>query len=345
MAVNGKERSRVFHAYLRGETTEERKKALDAYCEESAWLIGQEETGSHGMEHWQVTFGFKNARFLNAVQKKLPQGENIQVVRDPKASIKYCSDELKRSGDICIYGDVPDFGRVKVDHSDMLQEATEAGTYEGAMALIKEKDLGYYVLNQKKLSAYFTSEFAEPDLGKYPIEAFSKLPINIPENKTLVFVGPTRIGKTQFALAHFKSPIIIRGKQDWCRFRAGITDGVVLDDIAFRKWTPETLLHTMERETAYTADVKYGSVRIPAGLPKIVCINSMQAFWPDNILEATKEAIEARIEIHEFFGPLYKRKGAIDYLEEACKVARIEEEGFCSTCVLLDEKGPCNKHT
>lgn len=310
MAAN---RARVFNTYLTGETKEERQRKLEEYGEVSAWYIGQEETGSHGMPHIQLTFGFKNQRHLNALQKKLPDGANIQITENPKSMIKYCSDENKRDGELYINGDVPNFDRKKHEELNLiLQGAEDLGSYEDAMNVIKEHDLSYFINNQKKLAAYFGNVYAMPDKALYSPEQFNIKLIDFPENKTVIFVGPTRIGKTQFALAHFKSPIIIRGKQDWCRFQADTTDGVVLDDIAFRKWVPETLLHTMECETAYTQDVKYGAVRIPAGLKKIVCINSMETFWPENILDCTKEAIEARIVIYQFDKPLYNRKRELE---------------------------------
>lgn len=302
-------RGRVFNTYIRGETKEERQVKLKEYEDAADWLAAQEEIGEDGMEHIQCVFGFRNQRYLNSLQKKLPCGENIQITKNSKAMIKYCTDEDKRSGDLFMNGDIPNFVQKKSEEiNTMLTACKEFDSYQEAMSHIEATDLAYYICNQKKLSVYFDRHFAKSDNSLYKIDEFLRPAYSIPDKKTLIFVGPTNFGKTQFALAHFEHPLLVRGKQDWIRFKENYTDGIVLDDISFKRWVPETLIHTVERETAVTHDVKYGSVRIPAGVPKIICINDMDAFWPDGIAEYHREAIERRIEVIHISSPLFDRK-------------------------------------
>lgn len=299
-------RARNFNTFITGDTKEDREKTLSIYEIESDWLIAQDETDQQGVDHIQVAFGFNNPKTLNKLQKTLPQGERIQVTRDTKAMIAYCSDENKRNGKLYTSGDIPNFIRKRNEEvKNMLTEAKEMLSYEEAMKHIEEQDIAYYICNKKKLSAYYLSLHSKPDNALYDISTFNIPPILIPQNKTLIFIGPTNIGKTQFALAHFDAPLLCRSKQDWSRFVENKTDGIVLDDIAFKRWSSTTILHTVERETATTMDIKYGHVRIPPNIPKIICLNDIDEFWPMDCPEYHREAISRRIEIHNFYTKLY----------------------------------------
>ncbi|XP_024881436.1 uncharacterized protein LOC112460799 [Temnothorax curvispinosus] len=129
-------------------------------------------------------------------------------------------------------GEIPNYCRKKKkETSSMLLAARSCSSYGQAMKLIENLNLAYYVQNLKKLAAYFNGHSCESDRALYEAKDFAEPLFNLPDHKTTIFVGPTRIGKTQFALAHFANLIIIRGKQDWLRFNPDKTDGIVLDNI------------------------------------------------------------------------------------------------------------------
>lgn len=290
---------------IRGLTLEERMDKLKLYEEHVDWYVGQEEVGSNGFEHIQLMFGYNNARKLSTVQIKLPDGNNVEVVKNAIAAYKYCTDEYKRNGNMVQYGEVPEFSKTKTDVNALVGRAKETGNTLEALQLIEQENITYYIAQSAKLRIYFTQLFDKPDLGLYELSSFTRPPISFDTCKVWIFVGETNLGKTQFALAHFKAPVLVRCKQDYVRYKDNVTDGLVLDDIGFRTWRPETLLHTVESETAVTFDVKYGSVRIPANMPRIICINTMEAFWPDNIFDEHRDAINRRIQILNVYNKLY----------------------------------------
>lgn len=307
-ARRGGPRSRNFTTYLDG-TLEQRLRKLEKYEDKVTWYCGQDEIGDNGMEHIQLAFGFDNPRSLNLLQETLPNGANIQIAKDPAAVIKYVTDENKRNGKLYMYGDVPNFGKTSNSTTNTLfQQALEQGSFKAAMKYIEENDITTYIYHYKKLFAFFENKFAEGDKSKFKPEDFVRPLYNIPIHKTLVFIGPTGFGKTQFALAHFNNPLRVTNKQDWIRFREGYTDGIVLDDVHFNDWKPNTLLHTVDVENAVTQDVKYSAVRIPAGVPRIICINSEAELWPRDLDPEKKEAIQRRLSIVHISSPLYNRK-------------------------------------
>ena len=307
----GGPRSRNFTTYLIG-TEAQLLAKLDTYRSLVDWFAGQREIGREGMEHIQLVFGFNNPRSLNNLQEKLPDGQNIQIARDTAAAIKYSTDPAKRAskeGDLYMYGDVPNFERTgNRQLNQLFQQALEQGSFKAAMKFIEKEDLTTFIYQYKKIFNFFENKFANGDKTAYAEEDFLRPFYTFPPDKTLVFVGPTGFGKTQFALSHFLHPLRVTNKQDWNRFREGITDGIVLDDIHFSDWKPNTILHTVDVENSVTQDVKYGAVRIPAGIPRIICINSESELFPANIDPDKKEAIERRLSIIKISSPLYNNR-------------------------------------
>lgn len=293
------QRNRNFCAYINGPN---RKTIVQDWMSKCEWLIGQDEIGSHGMEHIQVMFGFKNARSLTAV-RNLMQNANIEIVSDSEKMLKYCTDESKRdpNGDLYCKGDVPNFNK-KVN-KNVIDEALALPSYEDAMLYIENTDKLFYIQNQKKLSFYFTQKYDCHDVALYTRESFIR-PFFDKFDKVLVFIGPTGIGKTQFALSHFTHPLHVRDKEDWRRFNTSIT-GIILDDLDFPKWSPLTFLKLLDIETPITQNVKYGSVRIPAKVPRIICVNHEDLLWPHGIHEETRKACERRIILNYFNDKLF----------------------------------------
>lgn len=326
MATSSKYRN--FCMYLRGD---DRHNKLTAMENKLDWYIGQDEVGNHGMQHIQLMFGYKNPRSLNAI-KKLFGSADIEAVNDAERMMKYVTDESKRdpNGDIYVYGEVPSFNK-KVN-KEMIQEALLLGDFDQAMRFIEDKDPLYYISNQKKLAFYFGEKFDNSDVALYKATDFN-IPLITLNNKVLVFIGETGLGKTQFALSHFKKPLHIRDKEDWRRYSSTI-DGIILDDLDFPSWSPLTFLKLLDTENPITQNVKYGSVRIRANVPRIICCNHEDLLWPRNIHEETKNACLRRMQIHRFHSKLYTRPP----LQEITNIATTSSTTDCfPTFDLADE--------
>lgn len=297
-------KARVFNTFLTGV---DRKEQLEKLKEKVDWFIGQDELGAGGMEHIQLMFGFKNPRSLaNTIQNL--QDENIQITEDSKTMLKYCTNEEKRHGELYSFGDIPNFRKNSVQ-SSTIDEALKLNSYEEAMKFIEDTDKIYFISNQKRLSLYFSQKFDTADKALYKPEDFN-IPLVENLSKVLVFIGKTGLGKTQYALAHFKNPLHIRDKEDWRRYNTSV-DGIILDDLDFPKWSPLTFLKLLDLENPITQNVKYGSVRISAGIPRIICVNDEELLWPTNIHAETRAACNRRMKIYFFDQKLYggqKRK-------------------------------------
>ena len=83
------------------------------------------------------------------------------------------------------------------------------------MAIIKENKPELYILKRKLLQEGLDQEFGHSTTAKH-----TKFNINFQDVwdlKTHLFIGPTGIGKTNYALSHFKAPVHITNLQNFSR--------------------------------------------------------------------------------------------------------------------------------
>lgn len=267
---------------------------------ELKYCIGQWEIGDQGTKHFQCAFGFNITKRVSTVIN-LIQEERIEHTRDVDKAIKYCTKEEGRIGDIISWGEIP--RKKKDDSNELLSQAVKMGTVDDALECVKEKDAYFYMMHKKQLVNYFTEELWKGDEALYKPEDFN-IPLKKDFSKTLVFIGPTGIGKTQYALAHFKEPLHVRDKVDYARYTTR-TDGIVMDDINTAGWNALTFLKLIEIETAVSQDIKYGSIRIEANTPRIICCNSEELLWPKDMAPETKAACMRRLKIYHLNEKLY----------------------------------------
>lgn len=265
------------------------------------YYIGQWEIGGlGGIKHFQCAFGFKDTKKISTVIN-LVQEERLELTRDVDKAIKYCTKEEGRDSDIISWGELP--RKKKDDTNKLLEDALKADTVVEALEAVEEKDAYFYMMHKKQLQNYFTEKLWKGDEALYKPEDFN-IPLKKDFSKTLVFIGPTGIGKTQYALAHFKEPLHVRDKVDYARYTPR-TDGIVMDDINTAGWNPLTFLKLIEIETAVSQDIKYGSIRIEANTPRIICCNSEELLWPKEMAPETKAACERRLKIYHLNEKLY----------------------------------------
>lgn len=302
---------KVFNTYVSG-TIEEQLQKLELYKKVVLWFIGQHEEGKkNGLPHFQLMFGFKWQKSLHAVQTMgLPEGENIQCTKDSLAMKKYVTNKLKRveGTEPILFGEVPEFKTIKrtlENSADPMRDLIEAGGDKvDILKRAKTGNITWYAKNQKQLKAVLNELISDPDNAIYKITDFNVQPLEF-KGKHILLIGKSGVGKTQFALSHFKAPLLIQTKEDWGRYREGTTDGLVMDDLALRNWQTETLIKALNWDVNVTYDVKFGSAVIPGKIPRFVLVNSIKCFWPNGILDEHKAAIARRLECYEVHGKLF----------------------------------------
>jgi hypothetical protein len=103
---------------------------------------------------------------------------------------------------------------------------------------------------------------------------------------TWFFVGASGCGKTQFAMAHFKNPLVTNRLDGVQLFEAGVHDGIVFDDIdvnSFKKKAPQLLIDFLEMETDRMVEFDGKQVRLERNTKKIFTHNDPELFSLDHV--------------------------------------------------------------
>lgn len=273
------------------------------------WAIGQEERSDEGFNHYQLMVRFNRRYTVSSLQRILDL-QSIEVVRDCRRYLHYVTKvETRVEGTELIEKGVCPFYNKKYGTSldqrhKAFSDLLDVENRQDAIDLVRSQVPDVFVLQNKNVMSFIDNQFATAFVHKYTIDMFNTRPVDFSTCKTHIFIGPTGMGKTAFALAHFIKPLLISDKSNFGQINDTI-DGIVIDDMSFHKWSPTNLLTLCDAEYARTVNIKYGHANIPAGLKRIFTLNSLDLFWPEQCLDVTKAAIERRIKIHDFSYPLF----------------------------------------
>lgn len=91
--------------------------------------------------------------------------------------------------------------------------------------------------------------------------------------KSLVVVGSTGVGKTQFILSCFENPLLVSLTEELKGFRAGFHDAIIFDDVSVAHWPRNSQLHLVDVECRRGINVKGTHVVIPAFTKKVFTCN------------------------------------------------------------------------
>ena len=99
------------------------------------------------------------------------------------------------------------------------------------------------------------------------------------EIATLQIYGPIRLGKTEWACAQFKNPLLVTSRDSLRGYCARVHDGIVLDKMDFRNWSVTDCEALTDWMQPATVPCRYGDARIPKHTRKIVVTNA-EGVWP-----------------------------------------------------------------
>jgi len=111
--------------------------------------------------------------------------------------------------------------------------------------------------------------------------------------KNWLVSGKAGTGKTAWALSHFKNGVMVSHIDDLKNITPE-TDGIVFDDMSFKHWAPESIIHLLDREHDRSIHCRYTNAEIPAGLPKIFTHNRDDIFISEKGLSDEQEAAVRR---------------------------------------------------
>lgn len=244
-------------------------------------IIGKEK-GENGTEHLQGYITFKQSHRIKSL-KKLNSRIHWEPAIAREQAINYC---MKDDKDAFIKDN-----RKQGQRSDLIKLATELNEGKSVTEVAKAYPSDY-IRYHAGIEKYAKRVQLITQKAKYTLESCCKfLELSPLENYTNVVIGAPCMGKTQYALAHFKQPLFVTHIDDLLDLNE-LHDGIVFDDMDFRHWHRTHIIHLVDYEQDRSIHCRYRTAKIPAYTLKVFCCNEYPFIEDD-------EAISRRVNVTE----------------------------------------------
>lgn len=159
----------------------------------------------------------------------------------------------------------------------------DAPTVEEAMGILWRDDPEQAMKYGHTIEASLRRRMGGFDEKKYELADFERPPLDL--RKPVLLPGASGVGKTQFAKAHFKYPLVIRSIDQLKKITPN-TDGLIFDDMNFGPngldWTPEQMIHILDIDEDAVVKARYVDAIIPKGMRRIFTTNiDPSGMWLD----------------------------------------------------------------
>lgn len=255
-----------------------------------------EKAPTTGQDHLQGYMELSRAQRLTAMQK-IPGMEGVhweprRGTRD--GARRYCmKPETRAEGAEPVeIGEWDGGGQGK--RTD-LHDAVETLRSTGSLKRVAEEHATSYVKYYRGLAEWQKKVQPTITVAKYTLADFDHPPLDL--SKTVVLYGPTGIGKTEFALAHFKSPLLVRHLDRLSDLDPTTHDGIVFDDMSFTHFPVESRIHLCDMDRPSDIHIRYVIAHIPAGMKRIFTHNTGDVFTKadQDMPESQTAAISRRV--------------------------------------------------
>lgn len=243
--------------------TEKDIELFKTWCDDVNRMVVSKEVGEKGTRHLQGRITFKRAYRLTGL-KKLHSKANWSITNCDQDSL-YC---MKEDGDLIININNRKQGN-RTDLDELTESIKEKKTKEQLWkdhpkAMIKYHKGAYEmmtVMNKPETKIRFKLKEFKPWI---PITEW---------DKSIILIGDSGIGKTEFAKAHFKKPLMVSHIDDLRLLDTH--DGIIFDDMDFKHWPRTSQIHITDIDENRSINVKYGTALIPAESKKIFTCNEL----------------------------------------------------------------------
>lgn len=259
--------------------------------EDCKYRIQGYEIGESGTPHIQGYVCLKKKIRWARFQKIYPTITWFEKSKGtPYSNYEYCSKD-KAFDELGLRPTAP---KQQKNKDTTFSEALAASTVREGLQIIKEKRPRDFLLHGEAIERNLKKAKLTPFTHTYLMEDFTRQPLNNLDTTTLL-TGPSNTGKTHYACAHFKNPLVI-SHIDTLKSLSPDHDGIIFDDMSFKHWAPESVIHLIDQEFDREIHIRYGTTHIPAHTPKIFTHNTDNPFYKDDTPEEQKIAIERRLE-------------------------------------------------
>lgn len=255
-------RAIVFTANNYGPETEELLGARFVDGVFSYLIYGREVAPSTGTPHLQGYAELEKQTRIGTIRKLLPKMHVERAKGSAKQNKAYCS----KSEDVVEMGEARQQGK-RSDLEGVMRDIDAGASLED----IRKKYPSDYIRYKKSITEVHKEVNMTNVKAKFKLEDYRWDPLSL--DKSAVIWGPPGLGKTQFALAHFKCPLWVTTMDSLGKFDPAKHDGIVFDDMNFRKESRERQIAIAEHEDDRHIAIRYTDAYIPGGTRKVFTTN------------------------------------------------------------------------
>lgn len=273
-----------------------------------SYAIWSEEMGANGTHHYQGYIEMHKRTTLRAL-KRLPGLERAHFERRMGTADQAIAYASKVNDPTHISGPYECGNRSTIkqgSRTDLsaLQTELSAGT---DLSIIARNNFGTFIRYHRGIQEYQRLVHPRSEEKLYDLNEFNMPRLDLTIPVLLWGVGGT--GKTEFALAHFEKPLLVRHIDALRELRPGFHDGIVFDDMDFSHWPHGSRVHICDMNRPSQIHCRYTHAVIPRKMPRIFCANSSLILHKDSDTQEQRSAVERRIRIVEIVEPLFSTSG------------------------------------
>ncbi len=279
----------VFRASAEGLSEDDLYGLLIDHCD--AFAFQKESAPQTGYLHYQGCFFLINRKRFAWIQENIMKFEYLSKMNGkPHQAWAYSTKEETRVDGPYTLGECPVNGQKK-NQNEVFIKALAAHTISEGIAIVQLEAARDYCLHGESIRRNIKASKVVIFKPRFQLSNFLISPLVL--TKPVLLYGDLNTGKTSFAVAHFKNPLVV-SHIDKLKLLTPDNDGIVFDDMSFSHWPAESVIHLLDIDFERDINVRYGTVTIPANTLKIFTHNNENPFFKEDITEVQKEAIKRR---------------------------------------------------
>jgi len=225
------------------------------------------EVGSNGTPHLQGYIEFGILKSFTQTKSLISPRIHLEKSKGNSAQNReYCK---KENTDFQEYGQQPP-GQGKRTDIAIAKDAIDAGMSDLDLA---HNHFTSWVKYHKAFKLYRDMVSVRTIEAPHALETFPQAWPRELSEKVTIFWGDSGIGKTCFAKALMKNPLMVSHIEDLRHFNPDVHGGLLFDDMDFKHIPREAQIHLVDSDDARTIHCRYECARIPAGTRKIFTTN------------------------------------------------------------------------
>lgn len=171
------------------------------------------------------------------------------------------------------------------------------------LSYIARNHFSNFIRYNKGITEYLRVTKPIIEAHEYTINDFNRPALNL--DKAVVLLGPTKLGKTEFALAHFNFPLLVRHIDSLRNLQPGEHDGIVFDDMKFGHFPTGARIALLDINHTSEIHCRYSNGIIPAKFRRIFTTNNPDIFFNPNDTSDERDAISRRVQFINVDVPLF----------------------------------------